>query len=154
MDFSKSERSLGVHALRALGEELRAHFKGTCQSVPTPLMEALQRLRHRLGDAAGPSVASSQPPAAELVTAKDCFSPEIIEALSQAFNEALSLSQDLDLVGVTREHLAQRLIKLAANGERDPSRMAARALVALITGQSLGNEQSSVVMGQAEGKRY
>lgn len=58
------------------------------------------------------------------------FSPDTIEAMTQAFNEAV---ETLPFpVGSARvQALAKNIVELAAQGERDPERMKLLALLAL-----------------------
>lgn len=140
MDPRHSAGRLDQHAQSVLGEELRAYYAHISQSIPAPLVELLQRLRDTTG-ATSRHLAPSPPPAADHFFDKAFFDPAILQALHAAFEEAWSMLGELGIDSVTREEVAQRLISLASEGERDASRLCAKALVALIAHGRAGTQR-------------
>ena len=61
------------------------------------------------------------------------FDPETIALMKTAFEDACSRIPARD---VARSLLAERILKAAASGERDPVRLRTRALVGIVPGVS------------------
>lgn len=137
----KSTGCLGDRALKVLGEELRSAYASGSINIPLSLVELLQQLRRASTDSAGPVTTSQNESPTYPFEAEGCFDPSVVQVLSVAFAEAWPTLQDLKISDLTNEEFAQRLIKLAAQGERDPSRMGARAIVAVIAER--GSHRSS-----------
>ena len=57
------------------------------------------------------------------------FEPELIAAISEAFEAACKEAQNAGRPQVSREAIATRIIAAARAGERDPVRLRAAALV-------------------------
>jgi hypothetical protein len=62
------------------------------------------------------------------------FEPEVIAAMSEAFEAACKVLQDVDPPKVVREVMAERIIAAARFGERDPVRLR----VAALAGRQIG----------------
>jgi len=61
------------------------------------------------------------------------FDPETIELLRCVLDEAWASLRPAEQAHSSRSLLAQRILKLAATGERDPYRLRARALTEIVT---------------------
>jgi hypothetical protein len=59
------------------------------------------------------------------------FEPEVIAAMTAAFEDACKAPHDTDLSEGMREHIARRIITAAKFGERDPVSLRAAALAGL-----------------------
>ncbi len=59
------------------------------------------------------------------------FDPETLNVLCQAYDQARGSLHDNGQPHIVNEVIAQRIIALAQNGERDPDRLCAGALTAL-----------------------
>jgi hypothetical protein len=59
------------------------------------------------------------------------FDPETVKALCDAYDRACQSLHDAGQPDVVHEVIAQRIISLAKQGERDPDKLCAGALVAL-----------------------
>lgn len=59
------------------------------------------------------------------------YDPETVRALCTAYDRAKKELHDTGQPEIVREILAQRILDLAANGERDPARLCAGALKSL-----------------------
>ena len=59
------------------------------------------------------------------------FDPETIELLRQCLEKAWSQLEPDQQTRVSKTVLAQRMLKAASNGERDPIRLQARALIGI-----------------------
>ena len=58
------------------------------------------------------------------------FDPETVKALCDAYDRACQLLHDAGRPDVVNEVIAERIISLAKQGERDPDKLCAGALVA------------------------
>ena len=125
---------LDSFARKVLGEELRRYFSQELQTAPPDqLVNLLQKLRTSFEGRAGSTGRHAEDKNTYPFDAERCFDPETLTLLHSAFDEAQYLSAVLHPEPCTREELAQTLIALAAEGEKEPSRMAAKALITLIT---------------------
>jgi hypothetical protein len=61
------------------------------------------------------------------------FDPETISILTDCLAEGWETLQTIGNRTITREVLARRLLELARDGERNPSRLCTTALVSLLT---------------------
>ena len=59
------------------------------------------------------------------------YDPETVQALCIAYDRAKQELHDTGQPEIVREIIAQRILDLAENGERDPSRLCAGALASL-----------------------
>jgi hypothetical protein len=59
------------------------------------------------------------------------YDPELTRIMGLAFDNALNGLHDSGQPAVVQEIIAKRIVDLAATGERDPVRLAAKALEAL-----------------------
>ena len=59
------------------------------------------------------------------------FDPETVKALCDAYDKARASLHDTGQPYIVNEVIAQRLISLAKQGERDPDRLCANALIGL-----------------------
>lgn len=60
------------------------------------------------------------------------FDPETIELLLNSLDEAWSLLPPRERMRVSKATLAERILRAAANGERDPVRLRTRALIGVV----------------------
>jgi hypothetical protein len=60
------------------------------------------------------------------------FDPETIELMGSVLDAAWASLLPEQQVGLSRTHLAQRILMGAALGERDPARLRARALLRVL----------------------
>jgi hypothetical protein len=58
------------------------------------------------------------------------FDPETIEMMKAVLEDAWAALSPSQQRGLQKSHLAERILAAAANGERDPVRLLARALAA------------------------
>ena len=58
------------------------------------------------------------------------FDPETIEIMKAVLDDAWAALSPSQQRAVPKAHLAERILAAAANGERDPARLLARALIA------------------------
>jgi hypothetical protein len=63
------------------------------------------------------------------------FDPETITLLTAALEEAWSIIPERQRRGLPQSMLAERILRTAARGERDPARLRASALVGLVPGE-------------------
>jgi hypothetical protein len=61
----------------------------------------------------------------------DAFDPDALEKLGTAYDLAVAALDDIGQPTVVREAIAQRIIRAAQKGERDPAELCSMALVAL-----------------------
>ena len=59
------------------------------------------------------------------------YDPETIDLLKSVLEEAWACLLPEQQKSVSKTHMAERLLKAAARGERDPARLRARALFAV-----------------------
>ena len=59
------------------------------------------------------------------------FDPESMRAMDLAFDQVCGQMRDRGQPSVVLEVLARRIVEIAETGERDPDRIAQRALIAL-----------------------
>ena len=59
------------------------------------------------------------------------FDPETIELLRQCLEKAWSQLEPGQQTRVSKTGLAERILKAASNGERDPTRLQSRALIGI-----------------------
>jgi hypothetical protein len=60
------------------------------------------------------------------------FDPETVKALCDAYDRACKSPHDAGQPDIVNEVIAQRIISLAKQGERDPDKLCAGALVAVV----------------------
>ena len=58
------------------------------------------------------------------------FDPEIVHVMGEAYDAARKALHDRGQPAVVQEILARRIIEIAKNGERDPTQLCERALIA------------------------
>ena len=63
----------------------------------------------------------------------EAFDPETIELLQGVLDEAWASLRPSEQAQSSRSLLAERILKLAVTGERDPSRLRMRALTDVVT---------------------
>ena len=112
-----------------LGEKLRDLYSAYVQSLPLYLVALARRVRsvgsakdtpsNSISEMAGNSVANA-------------FDPETVAILDKAFENAWKDLDSLKANPVTRTALATRLITLLNEGERNPSRLATKAVLELV----------------------
>jgi hypothetical protein len=64
----------------------------------------------------------------------DAFEPEMIALMRAALDEAWSTLPFERQARTSKSELAERILKLAARGERDPVRLRTRAVIELVSG--------------------
>jgi hypothetical protein len=69
------------------------------------------------------------------------FDPETIELMKTALDEAWTSLNAAEQAKTDRSSLAERILKAAARGERDPARLRAHALIAMA--HSLSDERAA-----------
>lgn len=129
--MARGRPRLPTEAQRLLGAKLRAQYANITNSLPLRFVPQIRRLRteraaHSSGEEASAHAAA---------TPADAFDPEAIKLLTEALDSACNTLQGIGNERFTREQVARRIIELAKTGERDPARLAARALTSLITGR-------------------
>ena len=129
---NKVQASLDPYSLTLLGEELRSHYASTSHHMPPALMQLVQQLRNAPTDDSGPALRPLHPPPAFPLEAEGCFDPSSLKMLNLAFADSWPTLQQLGVLNVTPEQFARRLISLASQGEHEPFRMGAKALVSFI----------------------
>ena len=110
----------------SLGGRLRDHYYAVLQSLPLDLLLLARQIR---GNAGGNDASIDAAPGNN---DWNSFDPETVEILNEAFDKAW---QDLDHLTenpATRRVLATRLIALLNEGERNPSRLATKAVLELV----------------------
>lgn len=128
----------------ALGEALRTHLAPSWNRIPPQLVDLWRRvqeidqqaLRMRRGESAG-----APPTAPEGVAPGPyCFDPETLSSLGAALNESWATLAALDGAAseVSKERVAERILELAAEGERSAPRLASKAVISLIAPQARG----------------
>jgi hypothetical protein len=144
MNDPKPTARLDRQAQLALGDTLRHSYDGLLETVPPHFVRLLRLLRDRESAGAGgiraERVAS---PARDAVTALfsgHAFDPQSIATLESAFDDALAMTKKIDYA-VNAEELAQHILDLAAQGERNPARLAARALTATVLHKPIGRDR-------------
>jgi hypothetical protein len=111
----------------ALGGKLRAAYGKFLHQMPWKLVSLARRIEHATdGGSWRPDPELHPPPFAE----DAAFDPETLAILDEAFEKAWGDLQSIKSP-VTRETLALRLAVLARE-ERDPSRLATKAVIASI----------------------
>ena len=111
----------------ALGGKLRAAYGKFLHQMPWKLVSLTRRIEHGTHDRSWrPDPELHPPPFAE----DAAFDPETLAILDEAFEKAWGDLQSIKSP-VTRETLALRLAVLARE-ERDPSRLATKAVIASI----------------------
>jgi hypothetical protein len=111
----------------ALGEQLRAVYSKFLNHMPWKLVSLTQRIGHETHGRSWRRDPEFQP----LLFGEDAaFDPETLAILDQALEKAWDDLQSIKSP-VTREALALRLAALAKE-ERDPSRLATKAVIASI----------------------
>lgn len=110
----------------SLGGRLRDHYSTLVQSLPLDLLLLSRKIR---GNAGGADSSFNAPPRnAEW----NSFDPETVAILNEAFDKAWLDLDHLTANPATRRGLAKRLIALLNEGERNPSRLATKAVLKLV----------------------
>jgi hypothetical protein len=66
------------------------------------------------------------------ISAGGSYDPETVTLLRAALDAAWDTLSSAEQAGTTKSELAQRMLKLAARGERDPARLRARAVTEVL----------------------
>ena len=111
----------------ALGEQLRAAYSKFLHHMPWKLVSLTQRIGHATPGRTWRLGPEFQPP---LFAEDAAFDPETLAILDEALEKAWDDLQSIRSP-VTRETLALRVATLARE-ERDPSRLATKAVIASI----------------------
>jgi hypothetical protein len=121
---------LDLNVQRSLGAALRAEYSDLVASLPERFVRLLLPLR-KLRGAGRHDAGTHETPSPLFVEAN--FDPETISILTDCLNEGWDTLQTIGNRTITREILARRLLELARDGERNPSRLCTSALVSLLT---------------------
>ena len=111
----------------ALGEQLRAAYSKFLHLMPWKLVSLTQRIEHETHGRSWRLDPELQP---QPLPGDAAFDPETLAILDEALEKAWDDLQSIRS-SVTREDLALRLAALARE-ERDPSRLATKAVIASI----------------------
>ena len=111
----------------ALGEQLRAAYSKFLHRMPWKLVSLTQRIEHETHGRSWRLDPELQP---QLLPEDAAFDPETLAILDEALEKAWDDLQSIRS-SITREDLALRLAALARE-ERDPSRLATKAVIASI----------------------
>ena len=123
------DKSLSRAVLITLGKKLGDSYRQYVANLPLPLVG----LAHRIEDAKGQEVRSISTPFDELKkSGEDAFDPLAIRILVEAFDKAWNDLQSLKNNPVSEERLARLLMVFLKEGERNPSRLATKAVLTLL----------------------
>jgi hypothetical protein len=75
------------------------------------------------------------------ITSEMSFDPETIQTLKTALDEAWASLVPAQQAMTPRSLLAERILKVAAGGERDPIRLRASALIGLVHAKEAGDRR-------------
>ena len=120
-----------------LGEKLRDLYSAYVQSLPLHLVVLARRVR-----SASSAKGTRSDPISEMVgnSVENAFDPETVAILDKAFENAWKDLDNLEANPVTRTALATRLITLLTEGERNPARLATKAVLELVAPHVPRNE--------------
>jgi hypothetical protein len=113
----------------SLGGRLRDHYNTFLQSLPLELVLLARKIR---GNASAKDPSFIEPLEN---THWNSFDPETVAILNEAFEKAWQDLDHLTANPATRSVLATRLIALLNEGERNPSRLATKAVLELVAPQ-------------------
>jgi len=126
----EQEGQLDLNVQRSLGAALRAEYGDLVAHLPERFVQLLLPLR-KLRGAGSRDTGTRESPSPLFVDAN--FDPETISILTDGLEEGWDTLQSIGNRSITREALARRLLELARDGERNPSRLCTTALVSLLT---------------------
>jgi hypothetical protein len=112
-----------------LGEKLRELYSSLVQSVPLHFIMLARRIRNAGGETRAPAGPSFEA-AGEI--GGHGYDPETVAILSEAFDKAWEDLEALSANPATHAALALRLIALLDEGERNPARLATKAVLELV----------------------
>lgn len=110
----------------SLGDRLRDHYSTFLQRLPLELVVLARKIR---GSSSVKDPSFTQPLGNPLWNS---FDPETVAILNTAFEKAWHDLDHLTANPATRSALATRLIALLNEGERNPSRLATKAVLELV----------------------
>jgi hypothetical protein len=121
----------------SLGEKLRELYRTFVQSVPLHFII----LARRVGDATSEKGSRPNPISETLDNmSRSAFDPETVEILDEAFEKGWKDLDSLTTNPATQSALAVRLIALLNKGERNPSRLATKAVLELVAARVPDND--------------
>jgi len=117
---------IGMNERKGLSRELRDHYSTFLQRLPLELVVLARKIR---GSSSVKDPSFTQPLGNPLWNS---FDPETVAILNTAFEKAWHDLDHLTANPATRSALATRLIALLNEGERNPSRLATKAVLELV----------------------
>ena len=121
-------KGLTRHLQISLGEKLREYYSGVLQTLPPDLVLLARKIR---GDTTAKQNFHWGSEPLENIHV-DSFDPETVAILDEAFERAWRDLDHLTENPATRQCLATRLFELLKEGERNPSRLATKAVLELV----------------------
>lgn len=112
-----------------LGKLLQAHYQELFRSIPPHLLGLAQKIP----EVTGTQAASAGTTAVSFETGEpEGLDPETVSILHSAYERAWGDLEHLTANPTTHKALAARLIELLERGERNPSRLATKAVLGLV----------------------
>jgi hypothetical protein len=129
---------LEPHTQLAIGETLRSYLMPSWTGISPELVDLWRRVQEM--DEKGSLSARQRPVATEAPPDSapaegpepQCFGPEALTSLNAAFDQGWATLRSLAGANVSKERLAERILEIAADGERSPPRLATKALISVI----------------------
>jgi hypothetical protein len=135
----KEKQGLPRDVQLALGEQLREAYSGFVGRLPWNLISLARRVK----DDPSEGQARAEPIVDNMgLVDRAVFDPATIAILQSAFEKAWSDLQSLRHNPSSREALALRLMALVNEGERNPSRLATKAVLISIAPPTAGRDQT------------
>jgi len=129
MAHHRDEGRLDLEVQRSLGAALRAEYGEILAHLPERFVQLLLPLRALRGPGRRDTDLAREPVP---LFAQSNFDPDTITVLTESLEEGWDTLRYIGNTSITREALARRLLDLARDGERNPSRMCTAALVGLL----------------------
>jgi hypothetical protein len=125
----REQGHLDLDVQRSLGAALRAEYGDLVAHLPERFVQLLLPLR-KLRGAGSRDAATHETPSPLFADAN--FDPATISILTESLEEGWDTLQSIGNRTISREALARRLLEIAREGERSPSRLCTTALVSLL----------------------